>query len=255
VTIRLDHLLMALLAVAVGVLALVFGLPRLLHHTQQTAIQPQMAQAAHAGPSPVSVRAAMLKAVRARHSVHYVVFSRPTVVAGERKRVRMVADVAAGRGIQRITVSRLAATGHVTTLVVNATAYIRGDAFGLHTLMGFTLPQAEALGGRWLAIPHTSRAYKAVAADVTFGSFVSHLLPQRQLSLVKGAKTIGVQGTIVEFGHRLTETTYAATSGSRLPIEVTSISRGLQSAVSHATVSRWNEPVRVTAPANALLPH
>jgi hypothetical protein len=258
VTIRLDHLLMAVFAIAVGVLALVLGLPRLLHHNPETAIQPKMAPAAHAARTPGPVRTAMLKAARAKHSVHYVVDLQPksTYARRQRKRIRMVGDVAAGRGIQRITVSRIGATGHVTVLVVNGTAYIRGDAYGLNAALGFTLPQADALNGRWIAVPRTSRAYKAVAADVTFSSFVGHVVPKRGLSLVEGgAKMIGVHGTVVELGHRFPETTYAATSGNRLPIEIKAIFPGLHGGLARITMSDWNEPVRVSAPANALQPH
>jgi hypothetical protein len=210
---------------------------------------------ADAATSPSSLRAAILKAASAKHSVHYVAKSSGRY-KGQPEQMTQVADVGAGRGIQRITIMRAGETGHVTIRVVNSTAYIRGDAFALHTYMAVPTSQAAALAGRWISIPHTSPAYAPVAADVTFSSFVSHLLPQHHLSLVTGTvggkKVRGVHGTAHEEGVTVTLTAYAPASGTPLPFEVKDIIQGPDGGTGSTSLSRWNESVRVTAPANAI---
>lgn len=112
------------------------------------------------------------------------------------------------------------------------------------------------VAGRWIAIRPTSRAYAAVAADVTFGSFVKFLMPRHRLSLVggtfRGMKVRGVRGTLAEQGAAVTETTYAARNGSWLPIELKAVAHGPHGGRQRMIMSRWNEPVRVAAPAHAL---
>ena len=197
----------------------------------------------------------MLKAASAKHSVHYV-----STLAGSYKgqpqRLTQVADVAAGRGIQRITISRGGKTGTVTIRVVNSTAYLRGDAFALHTYMGLRTSQAVGLAGRWISIPHRSPAYGPIAADVTFGSFIRYLLPQHQLSLVHGTvggtKVTGVHGTARLEGISETLTVYAPTGTKPLPIAVTYVVHGPNGGTGTTSISRWNEPLRVTAPTHAI---
>jgi hypothetical protein len=203
---------------------------------------------ADAAVSPLAVRAAILKAASAKHSVHYV-----TLSAKPGARMTMVSDVAADRGIQRVTFSLSGRTGHATTLVVKSTVYIRGDAFALHAYMRFPTTFASRYAGRWLSIPRTSPVYRPAAIDVTFASFISDALPRHHLAVVRGMvggrKLIGLRGTAPEGGSL---TLYVPTSGSLLPIEGKEIVRGAHHATSRVSMSRWNEPVRVHAPAGAI---
>src|SRR5215470_4901373 len=100
--------------------------------------------AAFASQSPKALRAAILDAARSRHSVHYVLTS-----VGPAQ-TRMVADVGADRGVQRIAFTKAGKTGQVTVIVVNRTAYVRGDAFTLHNYMEFTKQQSTRYAGRWI---------------------------------------------------------------------------------------------------------
>ena len=197
----------------------------------------------------------MFRAVSAKHSVHYVENSTGTF-KGQPGHNRLVGDVAAGRGVQQITISRGAKTGHATIRVIHSTAYLRGDAFTLHTYMEIPAAQATALAGRWIAIPRTSPAYAPLAADVTFASFRSDLLPQHHLSVVNGTigatKVTGLHGTSHAGSITVTETVYAPASKTPLPIEVTQSVHGANPATARTTLSRWNEAVRVAAPAHAI---
>ena len=208
------------------------------------------AAVALAAESPKQLRAAMLKAASARHSVHYVSTS-----SAPGHSVRIVADVGRGRGIQRITVTSHGNSGPATVLVVGRSAYIRGDAFTLHNFFPLTQAQAVRYAGKWISIPATSGAYSAVAADATFASFLADLLPSEHLALVRatiaGRKSLGVRGTVAQGGLELVETVYAPAGGTPLPFEEKAAPAG-HPGTSLAHMSRWNEPVRVAAPAHAV---
>lgn len=203
--------------------------------------------AADAATSPKALRAAILRATSAEQSVHYV-----TASSGLGERIRMVSDVAANRGIQRVTFTRNGQTGHATTLLLRSTAYIHADAFGLQEYMRFPTSVASRYAGKWISIPRSSRYYQPAARDVTLGSFIRDGLPRRHLSVIRG--TVGgrplreLRGTAPEGG---TLTLYVPMSGSPLPVAGKEVVKALQ-ATSRVTMSRWNEPVRLKAPAHAV---
>jgi hypothetical protein len=203
-----------------------------------------------AARSPKQLRAAMLAATSSRHSVHYVSTS-----SAPGHFVRMVSDVGPGRGIQRITVGKGSHSGPATVLIVGGSGYIRGNAFTLSNYFPFDKAQAKHYAGKWISIPSTSGAYAAVAADATFASFVSDLLPSRHLGLVRatvaGRKALGVRGVVHERGLKLTETVYAPAAGTPLPFDEKAVAARIR-ATSVARMSRWNEPVNVAAPAHSV---
>jgi hypothetical protein len=208
------------------------------------------AAVAFAAPSPQQWRAAMLAAVSARHSVHYVTTSS---VGG--RTFRMVADVGRGRGIQRIAVTSDGHSGPATILIAGRTAYIKGNAFTMHNFFAFTQAQAGKYAGKWISIPSTNSGYPEIAADATFASFSSDLVPAKGLSLVRatigGKKAVGVRGTAQQGGVKLVETVYAPATGVPLPFEQKAVPVGAPG-TAVTRMSRWNEAVHVTAPAHAV---
>lgn len=208
------------------------------------------AAVALAAQSPKQLRAAMLKAAAAQRSVHYVSTSS---VPGHA--IRVVSDVGRGRGIQRITVTSHGRSGPATVLVVGRTAYIRGNAFTLHNYFPLTQAQAGSYAGKWISIPSTSGAYSIVAADATFASFVADLLPSKHLAVVRatvaGRRSVGVRGTVRQTGRTLVEIVYAPAVGTPLPSEEKAFPAG-RTGTSLTHMSRWNEPVHLAAPANAV---
>lgn len=204
---------------------------------------------ADAASSPTALRAAILQATLAKHSVHYV-----TVSSGDGAHMRMVSDAGSDRGIQRVTFSKGGRTGHADSLVVGSTAYIRGDAFALHAYMGFPRSFASHYAGRWVSIPPTSPVYAPVAIDVTFPSFASHMIPEAPLSVVRGpagARNLtGLRGRSSE-GPGIA-TVYVPSNGAALPVKGTAAAAASQPVGTVVTMSRWNEAVRVQAPANAV---
>jgi hypothetical protein len=214
------------------------------------ALAAAAAAAALAARSPTQWRTAMLRAASAKRSVHYVSSS-----SAPGRAIRIVADVGRGRGIQRVALTKRGQTGAATVLVVAGSAYIRGDAFTLHDYFPFTRAQAGRYAGTWISIPQTRGAYAAAAADATFASFVRDLLPSKRLTLVRatiaGKKSVGVRGHVRQGGVDLVETVYAPASGSPLPFQEKAVVSG-HPGTSLTRMSRWNEPVRLTAPAHSV---
>jgi hypothetical protein len=204
---------------------------------------------ADAAISPRALRSAILKAALAKHSVHYVAVG--TVLGA---RTKMVSDVAADRGIKRVTYSRKGRTGHATITVVESTAYVRGDAFALRAYMQLPKSFASHHEGQWISIPHSSPVYRLATIDVTFGSFVSDSVPRHRLSVVRatvaGKKLRGLRGKAP--GRSGTLTVFVPRSGPALPVEGRRVVRGAYPATSRVTMSHWNEPVRVKAPTHAV---
>jgi hypothetical protein len=200
--------------------------------------------------SAKQLRAAMLAAASSRHSVHYVSFG---TSAGHT--IQMVADVGRGRGIQRITFKSNGKSGPATVLVVRRSAYIRGNDFTMRSFFGFTPAQAARYAGKWISVPATSGAYSGLAADATFASFLSDLLPSRHLAVVRatvaGKTSVGLRGTVLQGGEKLVETVYAPAHGAPLPFESKAVAPG-HPGTSVTRMSRWNEPVQLAAPAHAV---
>jgi hypothetical protein len=206
--------------------------------------------AAGAATSPKALRAAILKAELAKHSVHYVTVSS----ASGGRHGREVTDVARNSGIQRISFAQKGKTGQETTIVVHSTGYLHGDAFALHA-MGFPKSFVSRYAGKWLLIPHSSPLYAPLALDVTLGSFVRNGVPRGRLTLVSGTvggeAVRGLRGTAPATEGGGTFTIYVPKSGPPLAIEGTDVG-GAQSSTARVTLSHWNEPVHVHAPAHAV---
>lgn len=207
------------------------------------------AGAADAATSPKTLRAAVLEAELAQHSVHYVT---TTLRAGATKagiRARDVADVARDRGIQRWTVSsKSRKLGDITFLVLHTTAYVRGDTAFALGWGGF--PHLHP--GKWYSIPHGSQIYPLVARNVTLGSFARDVVPAHHLSILSGTfhgRTVrSLRGWAPEGG---VLTIHLRKGGSPLPVAGAEVERGIEVGLGHVVLSDWNEPVHLTAPPHA----
>jgi hypothetical protein len=207
------------------------------------------AAAALAGASPQARRAAILGAVDAKHSVHYVSRNQ-----GGGRTVILDSDVGPGIGVQRVVFLAGNAAGSGTILIVHRTAYLRGDAFAMREF-GFKKAQASRYAGQWISIPHSDRLYAPTAADATFASFAGDLLPNKNLesvtATVGGKKVQGVRGTAQQDGITFVETVYAPISGRPLPVEEIAASKPAGE-TNRVTISNWNEALHVKAPAHAV---
>ena len=207
-----------------------------------------VAAPAAASLSPDRVLSSALANARAQRSVHYVSTGSSGNVG-----VRMVCDAARDRGIQRITFHKAGKTGHATVLVVANKAYLRADQFALINYLGFSASAAKRDAAHWLKIPSSTPSYAIVSAAVRLNSMLGELaLPKPLLRLpqstVEGQRVIGLRNSSVSSGHRVMRTLYVRAAGLRLPVAESTQSGGSQSRV---VLSRWNEPVRVSAPRGA----
>lgn len=188
----------------------------------------------------------MFAAAQTHRSVHYVVAS-----TSPGRRQTMVCDVAATRGIQRITFTRQGALGRLTILLVKRTAYVRGNAVGLHYGVNLVQHEASRYAHRWISVPHGEFSYQMLADGLTLGSFLHDHVPEGRLTYVGseigGEKVVGVRGD----GTTSTVTVYARSSARPLPIEATTFDPA-RAYRERATIDRWNEAVRVQAPAHAV---
>lgn len=182
----------------------------------------------------VQLLAAMLAAIHAQHSVHYVT----TTVSGATK-VVIAGDVATKRGIQKITFRQSGKTGHVSVRVVNDTAYFRGDAFALRAFMGIPAANATRYAADWVRVPKSATQYASVAAGATLPSFSANLGISGTAAKVKGGLAITTNtGSVKLF-----------LTPNHLPTRETGKGTGGTLAM---TVGRWNETVRVAVPAKTV---
>jgi hypothetical protein len=214
------------------------------------AVAAGIAAVAFAAQSPKALRTAIFAAARHERSVHYV-------EAGAAKGLtqRIVGDVAATRGIQRVSFTLNGKKGRFTVLVVHRIAYLRGNAPTLAGYFGFTAAQAAQFQGQWISVPPSSKKYTDLAASVTLPSFLHDIYPGGRLSLVTskigGRARTGVRGTNREPGVKFMEAIFPKSSAPLLPEEVADIEPA-KGFIDATKISGWNESVSVQAPAGAV---
>jgi hypothetical protein len=208
-----------------------------------------VAATALAAQSPKSLRASIFDAARAERSVHYV-----TQTSGSGS-VTIVADAGRTRGIQRITYAKGGQSGHVTVIVANGTAYVRGDEFTLHGFLGFPQAQAARYANVWIRVPHQSHLYAAVAAAVTLPSFLAEIYPRTGLARVNrrvnGVALVGVRGFTKHQGIPFVEGVYARAGAKPLPVVEVEATPGAGFRSSTA-IDRWDEQLRINIPQHAV---
>lgn len=195
--------------------------------------------------TPATVLAASLAAGKAQGSVHYVARAR----FGS-ETVTIAGDAARDRGRQKITFTKSGRTGHATVLVVNNTAFIKGDAF---TLTNYMQIQAS-LANRWLSLASTAQGFKTVAEAVRLGSTLDELKMTAPLRFVPGrsiagTRTVGIRGRAPQGSLTAGATLYVEAGKTPLPVQ--QISTENSGASDSVMFNRWKEPVTVVAPVGA----
>jgi hypothetical protein len=208
------------------------------------------AAVALAAQSPKALRNAIVAAARAQHSVHW---QGTDVVGGAR--LSTGADVTAHEGVQHVTFYLGKATAHISIRVIDHTAYVNGDALGLRLNLDLTSTQAAKYAGQWISIPKSNKLYAGTAQADTLGSLVSSMVPRGRLAAfstkLHGLRVVGVQSVHGKGKKKTLQILEAKARGKRLPIEEDEVTPGRR-AISRTVLSRWNEPVAVQAPANAV---
>jgi hypothetical protein len=203
-----------------------------------------------AAQSPRALRDSILAAARGEHSVHW---EGDDIIGGAR--LSTGADVNASEGVQQLTLYLGKTKAHVTIRVIDRTAYVKGDALGLRLNLNLTSAQASKYAGQWISIPKTDKLYAGTAQADTLGSLISSIAPHGRLKAfsakVRGLRVIGVRSVHGKGKKKTLQILGARARGRRLPIEEDEVTPGMNT-ISHTALSRWNEPVHVTAPAQAV---
>jgi hypothetical protein len=191
-----------------------------------------------AAKSPTEILAAAKGAADAASSVHV---SGSIVNAG--RPITLDIEIASGKGAR----GRLSESGLSFELIQTAgTVYIKGSPAFYRHVGGAAA--AQLLQGRWLKAPMTSSEFAPLASltdlrrllDTTLASHGT--LAKGATATVNGQQAVGVRDTS-QGG-----TLYVATTGQPYPLEVTKDGAGAGKIV----FDRWQKPVTVAAPANAI---
>jgi hypothetical protein len=214
-----------------------------------TAAVAATAAVALAAQSPKTLRASIVAAARAQRSVHWSATEIIGAVA-----VTTGTDATKTGGVQHVTLAIGKERAHVRIVVTGGVAYVRGDALGLQLNLGLTAAQAKKYAGRWISIPKLDPSYAPTAAGDTMDSVVRELAPHGRLSLISGklhgVRVIGVRGISGTGKKKMAEVLITSAHGQRLPLEEDTLAPG-KHAIGHTEFSKWNETVKVTAPASS----
>jgi hypothetical protein len=208
------------------------------------------AAVALAAQSPRALRNSIVAAARGERSVHW----QADDIVGS-ARLTSGADVNANEGVQHVTFYLGKTRAHITIRVIDHTAYVKGDALGLRLNLNLTSTQASKYAGQWISIPKTDRLYAGTAQADTLGSLITSIVPHGRLKAfsakVRGLRVVGVRSVHGKGKKKTLQILDAKARGKRLPIEEDELTPGMK-VISHTALSRWNEPVHVTAPAQAV---
>jgi hypothetical protein len=191
-----------------------------------------------ANKSPTEILAATEVAADSASSVHVA----GSIVSGGSP-ISLDMSLATGKGGR----GQLSENGLAFELIqTGGTVYIKGSA-AFYKHIGGTAA-AQLLQGKWLKAPASSADFASLTQLTNLRQLVGQTLANHG-SLSKGATTsVNGQKVIGVTDTTKGGTLYIATTGKPYPIEITKGGSG----GGKITFDRWNEPVTVTAPANAI---
>ncbi|HEY2353659.1 MAG TPA: hypothetical protein VGH79_02005 [Gaiellaceae bacterium] len=207
------------------------------------------AAAALAAQSPKALRAKIVAAGLAQHSVHWVmkVKNRPPGPF-----FTFISDAGTDQGSQRLTLKVGSNSAHLTVELVDQTVYVKGDEAGLIDLQGLTGSQAHAYAGKWISIPKGDKDYADAADGLTISTLMHDSEPHGLLAIVRGKTNgkhfVGVSGTTGTGKRRLVTVLYAPAHGKKRPLKTVSTAPSDKKFSNSTVFSKWNETVAVTAP-------
>jgi hypothetical protein len=200
-----------------------------------------------------SLLAASLAAARSQHSVH---FSATSTVGSQS--ITIVADVAAAKGQETITITSGGETGHVSTRFVNKAAYFQGDTDGLEGYLGMPSTLATKYAGQWISFKPSDKQYKTVSQAMTISSAVGQISVKAPVSTgpsstINGTAAIGITGTTTSLGSQGPAALYLPAQGTLLPLRYTGQGKEQKKkATGQVDFSNWGESFSVVAPAKAV---
>jgi hypothetical protein len=191
-----------------------------------------------ASKTPAEILTAATAAANSANSVHVS----GSIVSGGSP-ITLDLELVAGKGGR----GQISEDGLSFNLIqIDGTAYISGSpAFYSH----FGGPAAEKLlAGKWLKAPASSGSFSSLGSLTDLDQLLDTTLSKHG-ALTKGpATTIGGQPALSVSDTSHGGTLYVATTGKPYPIEISKAGK----TGGKITFDRWNDPVKLTAPANAI---
>jgi hypothetical protein len=201
-------------------------------------------EAGAANVTATSVLAAAKAAMGKERSLHLAVTSKFAST-----KTSVTADFGASSGMETIE----SGGADVTIKVTPSYGYMSGNSSGLTTIVGLTAAQLKKVGKDWISMKAGTAQYSDLKDSTTYAAIKSALPAAKGTTLSSQVKN-GVKLYVLKWTTAATSSvpktanvlTISAT-GKPLPIEeVTTASNGSGT----TTFSRWDETVRVAAPAS-----
>ncbi len=191
-----------------------------------------------ASKSPEQIVAAAKSAAAGAASVHVV-----GSIVSENKPISLDMELVAGKGAKgRITLEGLG----IQIIEYEHAFYLNGSAAFYRHIAGAAA--AQLLEGKWLKAPASSGEFASLAQLTNLSTLIdgvlgSHgALTSAGTTAVNGEKVVGVRD--VSKGGTL----YVAATGTSYPVAIVKTTGG----AGKLTFDRWNQPVTLQAPANAI---
>ena len=191
-----------------------------------------------AGKSPAAIVAAARAAAAHAASVH---ISGST--ESEEKPISLDMELVAGKG----------AKGHITLeglgidiIEVERAFYLNGSAAFYRHVAGATA--ARLLQGKWLKAPAGSGNFSSLAQLTNLRALLDSSLADHGTLEVGPTSTVAGQKALAVRDTTRGGTLYVADTGTPYPLEIAKSGKGAGT----VTFDRWNEPVTLTAPADAI---
>jgi hypothetical protein len=191
-----------------------------------------------ASKSPAQIIAAAKAAADAAATVRVA-----GTVINEGKPLSIDMELLAGKGGRgRITIGGVS----ISLIRVGGAVYINGSQAFYRRIAGPTA--ARLLQGKWLKAPEKSGNFASLASLTDLAKLIDTTLASHGALARDGTKTLGGQKVVAINDVSQGGTLYVAVTGAPYPIEV--VKDG--GSGGRIVFDRWNKPVTLTAPANAI---
>lgn len=191
-----------------------------------------------ADKSPTEILAATKTAAEGAKSVHVA----GSLVSGGTP-ITLDMNLIAGKGGR----GQLSQNGLSFELIaVGSTVYIKGSPDFYKHIGGNAA--AQLLAGKWLKAPATGSDFASIGQLTNLRELVDQTLAEHGTLTKTGTTTIDGQKVVGVTSKSKGGTLYIATTGKPYPVQISKGGSGSGS----ITFDRWNEPVTIAAPANAI---
>ncbi|HMD57585.1 MAG TPA: hypothetical protein VKG82_08960 [Solirubrobacteraceae bacterium] len=191
-----------------------------------------------ASKSPEQILAAAKTAAVDAASVHIA-----GSIINENKPISLDMELVARKGARgRIALEGLA----IDVVDVEQAFYVNGSAAFYRHVAGPAA--ARLLRGRWLKVPASSGEFASLAQLTSLGDLLDSTLASHGKLALVGTTTVQGRQAVAVTDTSEGGTLYVAATGTPYPLEISKAG----SSAGRISFDRWNQPVTLTAPTNAI---